>query len=104
MCTPRTHITSDMCIPFQYGCRVFDPQVPSLDTQIPSNMSIPFTCEISREALKIWTPQNVETFSNILKALGTEDENSTVVKRPRRFSFYLVGFYLILSGNLGKDV
>ena len=29
---------------------------------------------------------------------------STAVKRPKRFSFYLVGFYLILSGNMGKDV
>ena len=29
---------------------------------------------------------------------------STAVKRPRRFLFYLVGFYLILSGNMGKDV
>ena len=30
--------------------------------------------------------------------------SSTAVKRPKRFSFYLVGFYLILSGNMGKDV
>ena len=29
---------------------------------------------------------------------------STAVKRPRRFSFYLVGYYLMLSGNRGKDV
>ena len=29
---------------------------------------------------------------------------STAVKRPRRFSFYLVGFYLILSENIGKNV
>ena len=29
---------------------------------------------------------------------------STAVKRPKRFSFYLVGFYLMLSGNMGKDV
>ena len=35
--------------------------------------------------------------------LGTEMDrrdavrNSTVVKRPKRFSFYLVGFYLMLS-------
>ena len=29
---------------------------------------------------------------------------STAVKRPRRFSFYLVGFYLIGSGNIDKDV
>ena len=28
----------------------------------------------------------------------------TAVKRPKRFSFYLVGFYLMLSGNMGKDV
>ena len=28
----------------------------------------------------------------------------TAVKRPRRFSFYLVGFHLIFSGNMGKDV
>ena len=30
--------------------------------------------------------------------------SSTAVKRPMRFSFYLVGFRLILSGNMGKDV
>ena len=35
---------------------------------------------------------------------GWGDFHSTAVKRPRRFSFYLVGFYLILSGNMGKDV
>ena len=30
---------------------------------------------------------------------------STAIKRPSwRFLFYLVGFYLILSGNMGKDV
>ena len=29
---------------------------------------------------------------------------STAVKRPKRFSFYLVGFYLMLSENMGKDV
>ena len=28
----------------------------------------------------------------------------TAVKRPRRFLFYLVGFYSILSRNMGKDV
>ena len=31
-------------------------------------------------------------------------DSSPAVKRPRHFSFYLVGFYLILSGNMGKDV
>ena len=29
---------------------------------------------------------------------------STAVKLPKRFSFYLVGFYLMLNGNMGKDV
>ena len=28
---------------------------------------------------------------------------STAVKRPRRFSFYLVEFYLMLSGNNGSS-
>ena len=28
----------------------------------------------------------------------------TAVKRLKRFLFYLVGFYLMLSGNMGKDV
>ena len=32
------------------------------------------------------------------------DNFSTAVKRSKRFSFYLVGFYLMLSGNMGKDV
>ena len=31
-------------------------------------------------------------------------QTSTAVKRPKRFSFYLVGYYLMLSGNMGKDV
>ena len=29
---------------------------------------------------------------------------STAVKRLKRFSFCLVGFYLMLTGNIGKDV
>ena len=33
-----------------------------------------------------------------------QDTESTVAKRPKRFSFYLVGFYLMLSGNIGKGV
>ena len=30
--------------------------------------------------------------------------DSTAVKDPKRFSFCLVGFYLMLSGNMGKDL
>ena len=37
----------------------------------------------------------------IIMRLGT---TFTVVKRPKRFLFYLVGFFLMLSGNVGKDV
>ena len=32
------------------------------------------------------------------------DLHVTAVKCPKRFSFYLVGFYLMLSGNMGKNV
>ena len=38
--------------------------------------------------------------SAVVKALAS----STAVKHRKRFSFYLVGFYLMLSGNMGKDV
>ena len=37
-------------------------------------------------------------------ALYPFQATSTAVKRPRRFSFYLVGSYLTLSENMGKDV
>ena len=41
-------------------------------------------------------PRAFSTF----KMAGVESK----VKRPTHFSFYLEGFYLMLSGSMGKDV
>ena len=61
----------------------------------------------------IWNPWTFRTLSHALTIERQEIRGelghllgvpSTAVKRPKRFSFYLVGFYLMLSGNMGKDV
>ena len=57
--------------------------------------------ECSELCCMLWV-QSVKAQVFSFKVEG--DTWSTAVKRPTRFSFYLVGFYLMLSGNMGKDV
>ena len=54
--------------------------------------------------ISIPIPHHYEMRVSVRLEFGLCGLVSTAVKRPRRFSFYLVGFYLILSGNMGKDV